>query len=107
MFLEMIANVTNIYEIFNLRSADNNSFILLVSYLTDLYYLANDFFCYTGDLEQRYFCILILLNSYVFVYLYNLHIYICSYVFIFYRYLNISHIFENMIFEEIIESILF
>lgn len=107
MFLEMIANVTNIYEIFNLRSADNNSFILLVSYLTDLYYLTNDFFCYTGDLEQRYFCILILLNSYVFVYLYNLHIYICSYVFIFYRYLNISHIFENMIFEEIIESILF
>lgn len=106
MFLEMIANVTNIYEIFNLRSADNNSFILLVSYLTDLYYLTNDFFCYTGDLEQRYFCILILLNSYVFVYLYNLHIYICSYVFIFYRYLNISHIFENMIFEEIIESIL-
>lgn len=103
----MIANVTNIYEIFNLRSADNNSFILLVSYLTDLYYLTNDFFCYTGDLEQRYFCILILLNSYVFVYLYNLHIYICSYVFIFYRYLNISHIFENMIFEEIIESILF
>lgn len=102
----MIANVTNIYEIFNLRSADNNSFILLVSYLTDLYYLTNDFFCYTGDLEQRYFCILILLNSYVFVYLYNLHIYICSYVFIFYRYLNISHIFENMIFEEIIESIL-
>lgn len=107
MFLEMIANVTNIYEIFNLRSADNNSFILLVSYLTDLYYLTNDFFCYTGDLEQRYFCILILLNSYVFVYLYNLHIYICSYVFIFYRYLNISHVFENMIFEEIIESILF
>lgn len=104
MFLEMIANI---YEIFNLRSADNNSFILLVSYLTDLYYLTNDFFCYTGDLEQRYFCILILLNSYVFVYLYNLHIYICSYVFIFYRYLNISHIFENMIFEEIIESILF
>lgn len=103
----MIANVTNIYEIFNLRSADNNSFILLVSYLTDLYYLTNDFFCYTGDLEERYFCILILLNSYVFVYLYNLHIYICSYVFIFYRYLNISHIFENMIFEEIIESILF
>lgn len=76
MFLEMIANVTNIYEIFNLRSADNNSFILLVSYLIDLYYLTNDFFCYTEDLEQRYFCILILLNSYVFVYLYNLHIYI-------------------------------
>lgn len=107
MFLEMIANVTNIYEIFNLRSADNNSFILLVSYLIDLYYLTNDFFCYTGDLEERYFCILILLNSYVFVYLYNLHIYICSYVFIFYRYLNISHVFENMIFEEIIENILF
>lgn len=84
MFLEMIANVTNIYEIFNLRSADNNSFILLVSYLTDLYYLTNDFFCYTGDLEERYFCILILLNSYVFVYLYNLHIYICSYMCIFF-----------------------
>lgn len=84
MFLEMIANVTNIYEIFNLRSADNNSFILLVSYLIDLYYLTNDFFCYTGDLKQRYFCILILLNSYVFVYLYNLHMYICSYVCIFF-----------------------
>lgn len=51
MFLEMIANVTDIYEIFNLRSADNNSFILLVSYLTDLYYLTNDFFCYTGETE--------------------------------------------------------